>query len=425
MLTSRRVRTARVSSLLGALLLLSVTEAAAAPAELASASARLEVQALPDCTTREQVAARVAARSRRIHFDDAQATGPTVRAVIAHGPHGAVGELVIVQPDGRTSSRRLSAPSCAEATDAIALIIALTLDPLSAAASTPATASPAPSAATGRPTAAPAPSAATGRPTAAPTPSAATGGSGATAPSPSASQGGATPPAPTANEPPHGPAEAIPARRPASAQPPESPVGPERDAPPSPSPGSESTVVSSPAAPPVVTQSRFGGGATGQATFGLTPGALPGLGVYLIAALDREALWSPALVLTGTHAWTNGLVETGGTAAFTLDALTLDACPLRLHLAPVEARACGTALYGRLGASGSDTYAQASASRPFASAGGALLLSLELGRRFEVTGRLGAGASLIRDSFAFTPAVFHRTAAVTIAAGLGLGVRFP
>ena len=399
MLTSRRVRTARVSSLLGALLLLSVTPAAAAPAELASASARLEVQALPDCTTREELAARVTARARRIHFDDEQAAGPTVRAVIAHGPHGAVGELVIVQPDGRTSSRRLSAGSCAEATDAIALIIALTLDPLSAAAATAAAASPAPSAATGRP--------------------------GASAPPPSAPQSGPTPPAPTANEPPHRPAEAIPARRPASTQPPENPTRPQREAPPSPSARRESTVVSSPAAPPVVTQSRFGGGATGQAIFGLVPGALPGLGVYLIAALDREALWSPAVVLTGTHAWSNGLVETGGTAAFTLDALTLDACPFRLHLAPAEARACGTALYGRLSASGSDTPAQATASRPFASAGGALLVSLELGRLFEVTGRFGAGASLIRDSFAFTPAVFHRTAAVTLAAGLGLGVRFP
>jgi len=392
MLTSRRVRTARVSSVLGALLLLSVTEADAAPAELASASARLEVQALPDCTTREEVAARVAARSRRIHFDDEQATGPTVRAVIAHGPHGAVGELVIVQPDGRTSSRRLSAASCVEATDAIALIIALTLDPLSAAASTGA-----------------APSAAPGRP-------------GATALPPSAPRSA---PTPTANEPPRSPAEAIPARRPAAAQPPESPARPEREAPPPASVDRGPTVISAPPAPLVVTRSRFGGGATGQAIFGLAPGALPGLGVYLIAALDREALWSPALVLTGTHAWSNGLSETGGTAAFTLDALTLDACPLRLHLAPAEARACGTALYGRLDASGSDTYAPATASRPFVSAGGALLLSLELGRLFEVTGRFGAGASLIRDSFAFTPAVFHRTAAVTVAAGLGLGVRFP
>src|SRR5580704_9745488 len=139
MLTSRRVRTGSVSSLvavLWAFLLLPVIRAAAAPGEPAATSARLEVQALPDCTTREELAARVAARSRRIHFDDEGAVGPTVRAAIIPSPRGgAVAELVIVQPGGKTSSRRLSAPSCAEATDAIALIIALTLDPMSVSAS--------------------------------------------------------------------------------------------------------------------------------------------------------------------------------------------------------------------------------------------------------------------------------------------------
>ena len=125
------------------------------------------------------------------------------------------------------------------------------------------------------------------------------------------------------------------------------------------------------------------------------------------------------------HAWSEGLAEPGGTAAFTLDALMMDACALRLNLAPLEVRACGTALYGRLGAAGSVTYSPAAAARPFAAAGGALLVSLKLGRLFELSGRFGASASLIRDSFAFTPNVFHRTAAVTIAAGLGLGLRFP
>ncbi len=400
MLTSRRVRTARVSSLLGALLgalLLPVIGAAAAPAELASTSARLEVQALPDCTTREELAGRVTARSHRIHFDDEQATGPTVRAVIAHGPHGAVGELVIVQPDGRISSRRLSAASCAEATDAIALIIALTLDPMSVSASGAAPTSPAAAAAAGRPA--------------------------ATAPPPSAPQTGPTPAAPATDEPPRLPPGPGPAPAPAPSA--DAPTRPDRGAPPAPSARREPSVVASPPAPPVATQSRFGGGVSAQAIFGLTPGALPGLGVYLIAALDREALWSPAIVATGTHAWSSGLMEPGGTAAFTLDAVTLDACALRLRLSPFAARACGTALYGRLGASGSVTYAPATAARPFAAAGGALLFSLELGRLFELSGRLGASASLIRDSFAFTPAVFHRTAAVTMAAGLGLGVRFP
>ena len=399
MLTSRRVRTARVSSLVGALLLLPVMRAAAAPAEPAATSARLEVQALPDCTTREELAARVAARSRRIHFDDEGGVGPKVRAVIARAPRGgASGDLVIVQPDGKLSSRHLSAASCAEATDAIALVIALTLDPMSAASASPST-SASGSAAAGRP--------------------------GPTAPSPSAPQTGATPPPPAANRPAPSVAEAASARPPAPSRSTENPTRPERSTPPSPSADREPSVVASNPAPPVATHNRFGGGATAQELFGLAPGALPGLGVYLVAALDREALWSPAVVLAGTHAWSNGLVEPGGTAAFTLDAITLDACALRLHLAPLEARACGTALYGRLGASGSVTYSPASAARPFAAAGGALLLSLELGRVFELSGRFGASASLIRDSFAFTPAVFHRTAAVTIAAGLGLGVRFP
>ena len=394
MLTSRRVRTARVSSLLGALLLLRVMRATAAPAEPAVTSARLEVQALPDCTTREELAARVTARSRRIHFDDEAATGPTVRALIASAPHGgAVGELVIVQPDGKTSSRRLAAPSCAEATDAIALIIALTLDPTSAAASTPAAA---------------------GHPGAAPLP-----------PPPPAPQAAPTPTPPASPQTARSSPESSPVRPPAAARPVEPTTAPNQEAPPSPSADHEPSVAASLPAPPVAAQGRFGGGAAAQEIFGLVPGALPGLGLYLIAALDRDALWSPAVVVAGTHAWSGNLLESGGTAAFTLDALTVDACALRLHPARLEARACASALYGRLTAAGSDTYSQATASRPFAAAGGAVLLSLELGRFFELSGRFGASASLIRDSFAFAPTVFHRTAAVTLAAGLGLGVRFP
>jgi hypothetical protein len=370
MLTSSRVRTARVSSLLGALLLLPAIDLAAAPPEPATASARLEVQALAECTTREELIARVAARSRRIRFDDEKAVGPTIRAAIGAAPRGgAVGELVILQPGGKSSSRRLSAPSCAEATDAIALIIALTLDPMSGSTASPAT------------------------------------------------HLIPTPPPRSANEPPRTPAQPAPTGQPASARSPEAPAASTADG--------EPAVIASPPARPVASQRRVGAGAVAQEIFGLAPGALPGLAVYLSVAVDRQALWSPAVVITGTHAWSEGLRETGGTAAFTLDALTLDACGLRLDLAPLEVRACGTALYGRLGASGSATYSPAVAARPFVAAGGALLPSLKLGRLFELSGRLGASASLIRDSFAFTPNVFHRTAAVTIAASLGLGVRFP
>jgi hypothetical protein len=408
--------------LVAAFSLLAVTRVAAADGDAATATVRLEVQALPDCTSREEVAARVAARSRRIRFDD-DATGPTLRAVIAAGPRGgAVGELVIVQPDGRSSMRRLAAPSCAEATDAIALIIALTLDPAAAAtaghvsattAGHPATTTGHPATATGHP------ATAGGHPAAAVSRTTATAGA-------NESTATTTTSGTTASEPTRAPS-----------------VGPSVREPPPPRPPGPATTATAPAPPPiavdaepsgvvtssppvaVATQSRFGAGALGQAIFGPAPGALPGVGVYLIAAIDRDAPWSPAIVVSATRAWSGALIEPGGTAAFTFDAASLDACALRLHVAFFEARACATALYGRLAASGSETYSPASATRPFAAAGGAALLSVELGRVFELAGRVGAGASLIRDSFAFSPTVFHRTADLTVAAGLGLGVRFP
>lgn len=393
--------------------LLAVTRVAAADGDAAAATARLEVQTLPDCSSREEVVARVAARSRRIHFDD-DATGPTLRAVIAAGPRGgAVGELVIVQPDGRSSTRRLAAPSCAEATDAIALIIALTLNPAAAATAGHVAATTA-----GRP------AATAGHPAAATTRATQTAGANesnaATATAAPTATGTTTASEPT-RAPPVGPS----LREPPPPRPPAPATATAPAPPPIPVDAEPSGLVTSSPPITVATQSRVGAGALGQAIFGPAPGALPGVGVYLIAALDRDALWSPAVVVSATRAWSGALVESGGTATFTFDAASLDACPLRLHVAFWTARACATALYGRLAASGSETYSPASATRPFAAAGGAALLSVELGRVFELAGRVGAGASLIRDSFAFSPTVFHRTADLTVDAGLGLGVRFP
>ena len=363
-----------------------MTPVAAATSEPAVANARLEVQALPDCTSREELVARVAARSRRIRFDD-DAAGPILRAVIAPAPRrGAVGELLITEAGGKTSSRRISAPSCAEATDAIALIIALTLDPTSAAANP----------------------ASGGAPAASPTP--------ATAPAAPAEAAKGAEPARTAAERPARPVTAKDRARTLEQRPPE---------PEPPVPAPDTAVAVRGLAPPVPAEPSFGAGVGGQAIVGAAPDTLPGVAVYLLAALDREALWSPAAILWGTHAATSGLIESGGRAAFTLDALTLDACALRLHLSAFEARACASALYGRLAANGSETYSPSAATRPYAIAGGALLLSARVARLFEISGRLGGGASLIRDSFSFSPKVFHRTAAATLSAGLALGLRFP
>ncbi len=153
---------------------------------------------------------------------------------------------------------------------------------------------------------------------------------------------------------------------------------------------------------------------------------MPGIRVGARVTRDRAgSVWSPALVLSVVHAWTGDLGEPGGTAAFTLDAANLDACPVRLAAAGRwEARACASLLVGRLEAAGSNTYAPASAARPFAAGGASLLVAAGLGPRLVLGARFEAAASWTRDAYAFSPTVFHRAAAVTLAAGLSLGLRF-
>ena len=109
--------------------------ASSAPAWGQTTAARLEVEAQPSCSTRDELIARVAARSARIRFVDGGAGVPVMTARIDAGAKGAVvAELTVVEPDGRRFARRLEAPSCAAATDALALVVAITLDPSAATA---------------------------------------------------------------------------------------------------------------------------------------------------------------------------------------------------------------------------------------------------------------------------------------------------
>ncbi|MFL5304960.1 MAG: hypothetical protein ACJ8F1_07085 [Polyangia bacterium] len=329
---------ARVTHVLLAALLFGGTARAADPPIV-----RLEVDAPADCTTREELAARIAARSRRIGFADDAAVA--VRVTVAPGPGGrsVAGALTITRPGAPAAARRITAASCEQASDGLALIIALALDPGSSDA-------------------------------------------------------------------------LVRLEPPAVTTPPM--LHPRVVGPP--------PVVSAPAAPVRTGLSAEAGAEAGaEAMFGPAPRAMPGLRVGARVSRDRTgSVWSPALVLSVVHAWAGDLGEPGGTAAFTLDAANLDACPLRLAAGRWEARACGALLVGRLAATGSNTYAPASASRPFAAGGASLLLAAALGPRLVLGARLEAAASWTRDAYAFSPTVFHRSAAVTLAGGLSVGVRF-
>jgi hypothetical protein len=150
---------------------------------------------------------------------------------------------------------------------------------------------------------------------------------------------------------------------------------------------------------------------------------MPGIALYVMAALDRDGAWAPALFVGATHVGRADLSEAGGTASFALDAATLDACPLRLRWSRLTARPCASALAGRLSSKGSHTEQGASAARPFGVAGATMTASF--GSTVELSARLGVGLTLLRDSYEFANAVFHQNSLFTISASVGIGAHWP
>jgi hypothetical protein len=320
----------------------------AAPAAV-PAPVRLDVHAAPDCTSRSDLAARVATRSPRIQFTDDAAVSARV-SVTSTRSDNVTADLVFATAGAEQPPRRFVARSCAEAADAVALIIAVTLDPTLAR-------KPAP-------------------------------GSGDDA---------------AAAQPTVKPEEQLAAARP---PPPPDVVEPA-------APRTQETSAAS---------RQFGAYVAGQTMFGPAPTVMPGVALYAMVALERDGPWAPALIIGASHVWRADLSQRGGTASFTLDAASLDACPLRLRWSWFAARPCGSATIGRLTASGSDTEAAASTHRPFAAAGVTLVAGF--GTTIELSLRLGLGVTLIRDSYEFATTVFHRAGAITTSASLGIGVRW-
>jgi hypothetical protein len=313
-----------------------------ATADAPATKARLALRGAADCIARGDLAARVAARTPRVQFvDDAAITAQVVLS--SARPGNVVAELVLAAPGAEQTPRRFVARSCAEAADALALIIAVTLDPT--------------------------------------------------------------------------------LKRPGAEASPAAPAPADRVAPPTEkAPVGPATVA---AAPPtaVATRRQFGVAVAGQTISGPAPALMPGIAVSGMLALVREGLWAPALFVGATHVRRSDLPELGGNASFSLDAATVDACPLRLAWSWFVARPCAAALLGRLNASGANTEDGASAARPFATAGVAVAASA--GSTVEVTARVGVGVTLLRDSYEFGGMTFHRASPITTAASLGVGLRWP
>jgi len=336
--------------------------AAVVTSEAAAAKVRLEVRAPAGCTSRVDLMARIKARSSRIEVADDAALSAQV-AITSQRLGTVVADLIFATADAGQPLRRVVARSCAEAADALALIIAVTLDP----------------SLNRRPAAGPAPG-----------PEVITDG---VAGSP-ARAGTAAP-----------------------ASPPTPPAPP---------------VTVKPVAPPVTgppatagTRRQVGVYLAGQILVGPAPAVMPGIALHVMVALERDGPWAPALLIGATHVWRAELSEPGGKASFTLDAASLDACPLRVRWSLFAARPCASALVGWMTARGSDTDNAVRSTRPFAAAGAAVAITAGLGSTVELSARMGVGLTLIRDSYELGATVFHRAAPLTISASLGIGTRWP
>jgi len=386
------------AALLIALVALMPPEAADAKA----AKARLDVRGGARCLSPDDIIRRVSARSPRVRFADDASLLATV-ALTSQRVGAVTVTLTLGTAEAAGPPRRVTARSCAEAADAVALILAVTLDP----------------------TAAPGPAIVDGEPPRA-------GGDGvgasATPTTDDVRQVGSSPSPTTVAVTPRAPALPIaraprrpPIELPREVAPTPADRAPVRAAAPAivavPVPPAEEATEPNPA------HLQVGGSVAGQMILGAAPVVLPGIALSVMIAAERDHGWAPALVLGWTHVWRSGLEQTGGTASFTLDAGTADACPLRWRWSRLTVRPCGSLLVGRIVTKGTNTEQPGTAARPFSTAG--LTINAGLGRTVELSARVGLGITLIRDSYAFGDDVFYRASLLTTSASLGVAARWP
>jgi hypothetical protein len=102
------------------------------------ARAHLTLHAPADCASEDAIAARVRARSARIAFVTSAEDVPDLQVELRAEPTSELSAALTVSwPDGRRSERQVAAKGCADAVEAIAFLIVLTLDPRSQPGSDP------------------------------------------------------------------------------------------------------------------------------------------------------------------------------------------------------------------------------------------------------------------------------------------------
>lgn len=341
-----------------------------AAAEPRPVRASLELRAPDACGAPRALLERVERRSARIRFE---APGAGVRRVRAEVQKLSATEyralLSLWSSEGRELVRELRAGNCAEAFDALALVIAVTLDPDADLGSE---------------------------------------GQGGSRPSRSSA-------APASSDP-ASEVEAETAERSEGAAPDRRAAAPA-----APSERPTQKAAASPSGRPLVPSF----GVLGALRSGPAPGVMPGLGLFV--ALDGlPGFPERSLLRLSAARYSRGDFEaSGGVAEFELDALRLDVCPLGLGHGPLRLHGCLELELGELEAAGTATIDARKEARPWRSLGAAASLGYSPLPVLELGALAGLEHPLVRDRFEFEPEAFHEVGPLGARVELTLGLRLP
>jgi hypothetical protein len=329
---------------------------------------RIEFVAPPGCPDSGSFAHRIEERIANLRRAVDGERARVVRGEIEARAGGVLGRLVLIETDGRTSERTLEAADCRQATDALALIAALAIDPraretASAASSAPAHPGP--------------------------------------PPAPSQVERPAPPPVPPA--------------------PPPRPV-------PSPAPSAPSA---SPAKAEGETRRphplSFQATATAFGTLGMAPGPTAG-GALLVGVLVEgpRAPWSWSVRIGVADTADRSFDRLGGTATFGLLAGLAEVCPLALRFGErIWVRPCVGGEYGVVRVGASNTSSAHPVDRPWGGAGLGFRFGVRVAGPFWVDAAIGGLVALQRDGFEFGDARFFDSPPVVGRALVGVGAIWP
>jgi hypothetical protein len=356
----------RVAAAMGALTLATAVEVVATAQDHGQQPIQLTYRVTEGCPDEASFLARVRSLTTKAQLAPPGTGAEEGRAfaVDIDAGHPASGRLSVGDADHPEGTRRVQAETCAEVADALALVVALAIDPR-----------------------------------AAPPPSI----------PPSPADGGFPPLAETAVSPPIRSAVTSPS---AGANPP---------------PAARSLAQESipPATRGTSTRGVLLGGLDAAIDVGVSPVMLFGLSPYVGWEAKSAALFAPSLRLAFHRAQSGTVAVPDGAATFTWTAGRLDACPLARTLTTVRLTACTRIEAGALEVSGGAVVAARTALRVWLAAGALARAEWTLFDPLFLNLEASASVRLTNDRFVFLPnTTVYQVPLVGVGAGTGLGAHF-